>query len=214
MRAYILPLLLVLTLVCHVSLAPKPQPVTLPPPQTSIGKPLMQTLAQRHSTRAFAPKALPAQELSNLLWAAFGINREDAGKRTAPSAMNAQEIDLYVTLPEGTYRYVAKGHVLEPVNAKDLRAATGRQPFAKDAAVNIVYVADFAKLSRASGEDKLLYSGADAGFIAENAYLYCASQGLAVVVRASVDRDALAKELGLRTDQKIIFAQSVGFPAE
>ncbi len=214
MSARMLRFLLLLTVVFGTAAAQKPSPYTLPPPQTAIGTPLMQALADRHSTRAFAPKPLPPQELSNLLWAGFGINREESGKRTAPSAMNAQEIDLYVTTAEGAYRYVAKGHSLEPIAAKDLRAATGTQPFAKDAAVNIVYVADESKLSRASEKDRLLYAGADAGFIAENIYLYCASQGLAVVVRASVDREALAKELGLRPDQRIIFAQSVGYPAE
>ena len=118
------------------------KPIQLPPPQTEIGKPLMQALKLRQTSRAFASKPLPLQELSNLLWAADGINRPDSGKRTAPSAMNWQEVDVYVALPDALYLYEAKTHTLTPVVAKDLREATGAQSFVKDAPVNLVYVAD------------------------------------------------------------------------
>jgi SagB-type dehydrogenase family enzyme len=188
------------------------KPIQLPPPQTEIGKPLMQALKLRQTSRSFESKPLPLQELSNLLWAANGINRPESGKRTAPSAMNWQEVDVYVALPDALYLYEAKTHRLTPVVAKDLREATGAQSFVKDAPVNLVYVADSTKMKRASEEDKTIYSAADAGFIAQNVYLYCASQGLAVVVRGSVDRPALAQAMKLRPEQKIVLAQTVGYP--
>ena len=187
-------------------------PIALPPPQTEIGKPLMQALKLRQTARSFDTKALPMQDLSNLLWAGFGINRAESGKRTAPSAMNWQEIDIYVALPQGLFVYDAKANTLKPVVSKDLREATGRQPFVKDAPVTFVYVADGARIRNASEEDRTLYSAANAGFIAQNVYLYCASQGLAVVVRGMVDRPSLSKEMKLRPEQRILLAQTIGYP--
>jgi len=196
-----------------VSAADEPKPIQLPPPQTDIGKPLMQALKLRKTSRSFDSKPLPLQELSNLLWAADGINRSDSGKRTAPSAMNWQEIDVYVALPDTLYLYDAKANRLTPVVAKDLREATTTgQAFVKDAPVNLVYVADMTRAMRGSEEDKNFYSAADAGFIAQNVYLYCASQGLATVIRGSVDRASLAQAMKLRPDQKILLAQTVGYP--
>jgi SagB-type dehydrogenase family enzyme len=188
------------------------KPIQLPPPQTEIGKPLMQALKLRQTSRSFDSKPLPRQELSNLLWAGDGINRADSGKRTAPSAMNCQEVDIYVALPEALYLYEPKTHSLVPVVAKDLREATGKQDFVKDAPLTLVYVADWARMKSATEADKQLYSGADVGFIAQNVYLYCASQGLAVVVRGSVDRTLLPQSMKLRPDQRIILAQTVGYP--
>ena len=205
--------LLFLLLFCPtLTLGQQLKPLILPAPQTDGGKPLMQALKNRHSTREFSSEKLPMQVLANLLWAAFGINRPDTGKRTAPSAMNWQEVDIYVALPEGLYVYNAKGNKLDPILAEDVRGATGVQPFVKDAAMNLVYVADFAKTGKSSVEDRNFYSGADVGFIAQNVYLFCASEGLAVVVRGSVDRVALAKLMKLRPDQKILLAQTVGYP--
>ena len=186
--------------------------IQLPPSQTEIGKPLMQVLKQRQSSRDFDSKALPLQELSNLLWAADGINRPEPGKRTAPSAMNWQEVDIYVVMKEGAYLYDAQDHRLSLVSMKDLREATGRQAFTKEAPVNLVYVSDRAKMSGASDDDKTMWGAADVGFIAQNVYLYCASQGLAVVVRGMVDREALTSALKLRPEQKIILAQTIGYP--
>jgi SagB-type dehydrogenase family enzyme len=174
----------------------------------------MQTLKLRQSSRNFDSKQLPTQELSNLLWAAYGINRTQSGKRTAPSAMNWQEVDIYITMKEGVYLYDAKSHSLTPVVAKDLREATGRQPFVKEAPINLVYVADEKRMSRASDENKIRWGAADVGFIAQNVYLYCASQGLAVVVRGMVDSETLTRELNLRPEQKIILAQTVGYPKQ
>ena len=188
------------------------KPLILPAPQTDGGKPLMQALKDRHSTRDFSSEKLPAQVLANLLWAAFGINRAGTGKRTAPSAMNWQEIDVYVATAGGLYVYDAKGNKLDPILAEDVRGATGVQSYVRTAPLNLVYVADFAKAGGGSSDDKNLYTAADAGFIAQNVYLFCASEGLAVVVRGGIDRAALSKLMKLRPEQKILLAQSVGYP--
>ncbi|MBI4893923.1 MAG: SagB/ThcOx family dehydrogenase [Acidobacteria bacterium] len=177
----------------------------LPPPVTSGGKPLMEALKARQSGREFSPRKLPEQTLSNLLWAAWGVNRPEKGGRTAPSAMNRQEVDLYAVTAEGAFLYDAKKHALQAVAAGDLRALAGTQGFVKDAPLNLVLVADTAK----SGD--LTYAAISAGAISQNVYLYCASEGLSTVVRASVDRPALEKALRLRPEQKILVAQTVGF---
>ena len=185
------------------------KPIPLPQPQTEGGRPLMQVLRERKTTRDFAPDKLSQQLLSNLLWAAFGVNRED-GKRTAPSAMNWQEMDIYVATGDGLFLYNAERNRLEPVLAQDIRHATGTQPFVATAPLNLVYVADLSKVR--SGPDTELFTAADAGFISQNVYLFCASEKLATVVRGSIDRVALAKAMRLRPQQKIILAQTVGLP--
>jgi nitroreductase len=187
-------------------------PIKLPAPQMDGGKPLMQVLKQRLSAREFSADRVPAQTLANLLWAAWGINRPD-GRRTAPSASNRQEIEIYVTLPEGAFLWDGKANTLNPVAAADLRAATGTQPFPATAPLNLVYVADMAKAGRPTTDpQQMLNIGADAGFIAENVYLFCASEGLATVVRASVPKETLAKALKLSDTQLIVLAQTVGYP--
>lgn len=185
--------------------------IVFPAPDTAGGKPLMQALANRQSTREFSGEKLPIATLSNLLWAAWGINRPDSGKRTAPSASNREEIDIYVATADGMYVYEAKQHRLEPVLSADLRAQTGTQSYVGTAPVNLVYVADFAKMGSESQEEKIFYSACDTGFIAQNVYLFSASEGLATVVRGSVDRAALAKAMHLRPDQHITLAQTVGY---
>ena len=189
-----------------------PAPIELPAPHTSGGKPLMQALNERRTARAFRPDALPRQTLSNLLWAAFGVNRPASGGRTAPSAHDAQDIDVYVVLPTATYLYQAKENTLAPVRAGDLRALTGRQDFVRDAPVSLVYVADFSRFPRDSEQAKIFYSAADAGHISQNVYLFAASEGLAAMVRADIDKPALARALGLQPDQHVVLAQSVGYP--
>jgi nitroreductase len=187
-------------------------PVALPDPVMDGGKPLMQVLKARKSAREFAPDALPAQVLSNLLWAAWGVNRPD-GRRTAPSASNRQEVEIYVVRADGAFLWDAGSNTLKPVAATDLRATTGSQPFVAMAAVNLVYVADVTKLSRPSTDpQQMLNIGADVGAIAQNVYLFCASEGLATVVRASLPKEALAKALRLRDTQLIVLAQTVGYP--
>lgn len=195
------------------ALAQETGTIDLPPPDTAGGVPLMQALKARHSTREFARKPLPLKVLSNLLWAADGVNRPDTGARTAPSAHDWREIDVYVTMADGAYRYDAPTHTLVPVAAGDIRPLAGVQDFVANAPVNLVYVADLERMSGAGAEDKAFYSAADAGFVAENVYLYCASAGLAVVVRGLIDREALGAALGLGHHQRIILAQSVGYPA-
>ena len=203
-------LALILTLAPAGLLAQNLRPLQLPPPQTDIGRPLMQALKDRSSTRAFGPQKLSPQTLSNLLWAAFGVNRTASGKRTAPSAMNWQETTIYLALPDGVYTYNAAQNALDPVSSDDVRAQTGTQGYVKEAAVDLVYVAALARTGRASAE-RDLFVGADAGVIAQNVYLFCASEGLATVVRGSIDRPALAKVLHLRAEQRITLAQSVGY---
>jgi len=187
--------------------------IKLPPPETTGGKPLMMVLKERRTSRAFSSKPLPPQVLSNLLWAAFGINRPD-GHRTAPSAMNWQETDIYVALPGAVYVYDAGKNLLREVVPGDQRKYTGTQDFVATAPVDLVYVADLAKTgNRANAEAQALFVDADTGFIAENVYLFCASEGLAVVVRGSINREELAKVLKLRPDQRITLSQTVGYPA-
>jgi len=186
------------------------KPIQLPTPQTEGGRPLMQVLKDRHTTREFSSKQLSPQLISNLLWAAFGVNRPD-GRRTAPSAMNWQEMQLYVALADGVFVYSARENRLEPVLAKDVRAATGTQDFVASAPINLVYVVDLGRTGRSDSKTDM-FTAADAGFIAENVYLFCASEGLATVVRGSIDRDALAKVMKLGSNQRIVLAQSVGYP--
>ncbi len=188
------------------------KPIELPKPDTTGGKPLMQVLKNRHSSREFSADTLSLSVLSNLLWAACGINRAEEGKRTAPSAVNWQEVDVYVATAQGLYRYEPKQHILQPILTQDIREKTGSQPFVKEVPVNLIYVADYAKITRASDTARDFYSAADAAFIAENVYLFCASEGLATVVRGSVDRTALAEVMKLRPEQRVILAQSIGYP--
>jgi nitroreductase len=174
----------------------------------------MQALGLRAPSRAFAPDPIPAQTLSNLLWAAWGINRPADGKRTAPSARNWQEIDLMVVRADGTFLYDAAANRLLPVAAGDHRALAGVQPFVRDAPLTLLMVADISRMKGAAKDpDQRQWIWADAGFISQNIYLFCASEGLATGVRALVDRTALAKALGLKERQIILLAQSVGRPA-
>lgn len=207
---------------CFVSsvTADELSPIKLLPPDMKAGKSLMQSLQERKTARSFSTKKLPIQELSNLLWAACGINRLESGKRTAPSASNRQEIDVYVAMEEGLYLYNAKAHVLEPVLKNDLRKNTtvilqpSRNSVA-EAALQLIYVADYSRMAfYANDGDKKFYSAADTGFIAQNVYLYCAGGGLAAVVRGMVDKDGLTRDMKLRADQKITLVQAVGYPAE
>jgi SagB-type dehydrogenase family enzyme len=186
--------------------------IALPAPRTSGGKPLMQALKERRSSREFSGEPLAPELLSGLLWAAFGVNRPETRGRTAPSAHDWEEIDVYAATADGLYVYDSGAHALREVLARDVRAATGTQDYVAQAPVDLVYVADLSRMAQATAEDKARYSGPDAGFIAQNVYLFCASEGLATVVRGLVDRPALARLMGLAPDQQIILAQSVGYP--
>jgi nitroreductase len=184
----------------------------LPPPRTTGGTPLLTALSQRQTTREFKTNSLDPQCLSDLLWAAFGVNRPATGGRTAPSAMNAQEIDLYLAAATGLFRFDPKAHQLDRVVADDLRPLTSGQEFARAAPVTLVFVADLARLPKARPEQREFYAGIDTGYISQNVYLFCASAGLGTVVH-DLDRAPLAKAARLGPDQRIILAQAVGFPA-
>jgi len=185
--------------------------IKLPAPDKSGGIPLMRALAKRRSSRAFARKPLPLPILSSLLWAAFGVNRRGGG-RTAPSAIDAQEIDVYVALPDGAYLYDAKAHALRLVAASDLRRVTGYQDFVDEAPLDLVYVADHRRMRLVPVAQRESYASAAAGAIAQNVYLYSASAGLATVIRAWIDRNAIADALGLGHDQHVVLSQTVGYP--
>jgi nitroreductase len=206
------PVFLLAPFVAAISLAAD-LPPALDLPRAKLDSPatLVSALKSRKSSREFSPAALSSQALSDLLWAADGVSRDD-GRRTAPSAKNWQEIDVYAVVRGGAYLYDAKTHTLRGVAPGDLRAATGVQDFAATAPLNLVYVADLSRMTGASPGDRDFYAAADAAFVSENVYLWCAGTGLATVVRGSVDRAALAKALALRPDQKILFAQTVGLP--
>jgi SagB-type dehydrogenase family enzyme len=188
--------------------------IELPKPNMKGGMPLMEALSARATHREYDTRDLPMQVLSDLLWAGFGINRPESGKRTAPSAMNRQETDIYVALKSGLYVYDAKDNVLKPVLAEDIREATGMQPFVKSAPVNLIFVADFARMGDSSDENKKIYSAADVGFISQNIYLFCASEGLATVVRGWFDREKLSEVMKLRPEQRIVLTQTVGYPKQ
>ena len=185
--------------------------IKLPAPDRNGGLPLMQALARRRSSREFARKPLPLPVLSSLLWAAFGVNRRGGG-RTAPSALDAQEIDVYVALPDGAYRYDAKAHSLRLVAASDLRRVTGYQDFVDLAPLDLVYVADHRRMRMVPVAQRESYASAAAGAIAQNVYLYAASAGLVTVIRAWIDRSAIADALGLEHDQQVLLSQTVGYP--
>jgi hypothetical protein len=199
----------------YLSSAQEEQVIKLPPPQMDGGMPLMKALSLRKSTRGnFGPDTkLSMQVLSNLLWAADGVNRPN-DYRTAPSAVNWKNIDIYVTTEDGLFLYDAPKNILKVLGKEDVRAVAGQQPFVKTAPLNLIYVADFAKATFPGSDGKPaptaeIWSYAGVGFIAQNVYLFCASENLACIVRAMADGEAIAKTLKLRPDQKFLLAQTV-----
>ncbi len=199
------------------------RPIMLPKPEKDGGKSVLAALQARKTIRKISAKKLPLQVLSNLLWAAFGVNREAAtfGKagRTAASASNSQEIDLYIAMPEGVYIYEAVPHRLNPVVSGDFRTRAGRRG-AAIAPVNIFYVVDRTRYDlgerqpdRSIGEPEVQksYYYTDTGLIAQNVYLFAASQGLAAWFH-NCDKENTFKEFKLRPEQSVLFAQSVGYP--
>ena len=186
--------------------------IQLPEPKLSESKSLAQALKDRKTSRAYAHDNLSEQTLSNLLWAAFGINRPDSGRRTAPSAKNWQEIEIYVATTTGMYLYDPKGNALVQIVPGDVRSLTYTQTPFKDAPVNLVYVADLEKMGAGEEGSQLVLAGMDTGFVAQNVYLYCASAGLDTGFRVSMDKAKLAQALHLKPTQRIMAAQSVGLP--
>ncbi|MDD2716775.1 MAG: SagB/ThcOx family dehydrogenase [Candidatus Wallbacteria bacterium] len=187
-------------------------PIKLNQPRLNHGKLLMEALSARHTERSFATTEITIEVLSDLCWAAFGINRAD-GKRTAPSAMNKQEIDIYAAMASGLYLYDPKNNQLTPVLSQDLRPLAGKQPFVASVPLCLIYVADTARMGKDSAANDF-YSAADTGFISQNVYLYCASEGLVTVVMGMVDKEKLASAMKLRPEQKIILSQAVGWPGK
>lgn len=185
--------------------------IALPPPEKRGGLSLMEALAARRSSRSFAREPLPLSLLSGLLWAAYGVNRDDGG-RTAPSALNGQEIDVFVAFPTGVYRYAAAAQELQLVTASDLRRVTAYQDFLDEAPLDLVYVADHARMHRVPAGQREAYAYASAGAIAQNVYLFSASHGLSTVLRAWSDREAIAYALGLSHDHQVLLTQTVGYP--
>lgn len=182
--------------------------IALPP--HDVANDVMQALSNRKSTRTISGEPLDLQNMSNLLWAAWGINRED-GKRTAPSARNWQEIDLYVITAAGVYLYDAPTHQLQLVLGEDIRSIAGKQPFPKKAGQTLVYVANYDRITGVDNHaEKRRYASLDLGFIAQNVYLYCASEGLATTIIGMVDGPAIAKKLGLSDTQEVLCCQPFG----
>ncbi len=186
--------------------------IQLPEPNLNGSKSLAQALKDRKTTRAYAVENLSEQTLSNLLWAAFGINRPDSGRRTAPSSRNWQEIEVYVANTAGIYLYDARGNAMVPIVSGDFRSLTYTQAPFKDAPIHLVYIADLDKMGDGEEGSKMLLAAMDTGFVAENVYLYCASEGLNTGFRVSIDKANLAQALHLRPNQKIMAAQSIGLP--
>ena len=179
-------------------------------PSLTGGMPLIAALLNRQSLREFAPEPLPEQVLSDLLWAAAGVNRHDVGGCTTPSAMNSQEVQLYVAMPQGLFLYEPVPHQLRLVVATDVRRVTGSQDFVDTAPLDLVFVADHARMNLVPAAQREAYAFATAGAMAQNVYLYCASEGLATVIRAWFDRDALARAMGLQADHQLLLSQTVG----
>ncbi|MGZ3273337.1 MAG: nitroreductase family protein [Caulobacteraceae bacterium] len=186
--------------------------IALPSPSRSGGMPLMTALKARRSTRQFASRPLPPQVLSNLLWAAFGVNRP-SGDRTAPYWRHIMVIDLYLAMADGVWLYDPAANTLHPHLDADIRAKTGVQDFVAQAPLNLIYVAHGERMTDVNSEDRRLYASVDSGFIGQNVYLFCASEGLATVFRGALDHAALTSALRLPKDQFVTFAQTVGYPA-
>ncbi|MDR2408207.1 MAG: SagB/ThcOx family dehydrogenase [Bacteroidales bacterium] len=183
----------------------------LEPVERGGGRPFMEVLNERQTTRQFSERELEPRILSGLLWAANGINREAEGKRTAPSARDAREIDVYILTPHGIYLYLPEGHQVRLVRPGDHRKeALARAEFALHAPIVLVYVANSKKLENFDAASREFYAAVDCGFVSQNVYLYCASENLATVVLGGINKEMLAKVLGL-TNDKVLLAQPVGY---
>jgi nitroreductase len=185
--------------------------IELPPAQRDEPATLMQALGLRRSTREFRADALPRQVLANLLWAADGVNRQGGG-RTAPSALGANEIVVVAALREGAYAYDPVAHTLNLMAAADIRRVTGYQDFVDQAPLDLVYVVDHARMGHVPAQHRGDFASVAAGAISQNVSLYCSANGLATVLRAWIDREAIARALGLTMSQHVLLSQTVGLP--
>ena len=186
-------------------------PRALPPPRKDIGRALMSALAARHSTREYSVRTLPEQVLSELLWAAYGVNRP-SGDRTAPYWRHIMVVDVYAATADGVWLYDPQRHALQPYLGGDIRALTGQQDFVATAPLNLIYVVHGERMTDVTAEERRLYGSVDAAFAGQNVYLYCASEGLATVFRGAVDTVKLGEALRLPVGQFVAFAQTVGYP--
>ncbi len=198
MKKILCPLLLAMSLLSPLGA----EDIPLPKAVTTGGMSLNDALSRRKSTRDFSPRELTLQQISNLCWAANGINRPDGG-HTAPTALNAREISLYILLKSGAYLYDAEAQTLRQISTEDLRPLTR----SKNAPVEILLVSDLTKQGRT-------YSETDAGFVSQNIYLHCAASGLGTVVRSALDNALLQKKLNLPDSRSILYAQSAGYPQQ
>jgi nitroreductase len=196
-----------------VAAAQEAKAVELLPPRGQGGKPLIEALRLRRSIRQYAPRPRPPQLLSDLLWAALGINRLASGDRTAPYWRHIMVIDIYAAMADGVWLYDTKAHWLLPYLHSDIRTETGTQDFVGSAPLNLVYVAHGERMGDIPSQDRRLYASVDTGFIGQNVYLFCASEGLVTVFRAALDYERLARTIGLPAGQFVTFAQTVGYPA-
>ncbi len=194
-----------------IARAGQAEPLELPPPRSEGGLPLTAALKLRRSTREYSNRPLGAQTLSDLLWAAFGINRP-SGDRTAPYWRHVMVIDIFAAMANGVWLYEPEAHRLLPHIPDDIRAQTGLQDFVGTAPLNLVYVAHGERMTDVSPEDRRLYASVDTGFIGQNVYLFCASEGLATVFRGAVDYPKLVRAMRLPDQQFVTFAQTVGYP--
>ncbi len=191
--------------------AEEPKLIALPPPRSKGGKPLIEALALRRSTREYSDRPLPQQVLSDLLWAAFGVNRP-SGDRTAPYWRHIMVIDVYAATADGVWLYEPKRHALLPHLRADIRAQTGLQDFVGTAPLNLIYVAHGERMQDISPQERRLYASVDTGFVGQNVYLFCASEGLGTVFRGALDYEKLDRTMQLSTDQFVTFAQTIGYP--
>ena len=204
--------LLLACLVFSVAAFAADKVIRLPKPNLNRNSEVMEAFANRHSTREYAAKALTLTDLSDLLWAANGINRPEEGKRTAPSAMNKQDVDVYVVLPEGTYLYDAKAHQLNLVAEGDHRGAVaGGQAFVKSAPVSLLLVSDLSRLGDAKNTHTQLMGAVDAGIVSQNISIFCSAAKLATVPRASMDTAKLKSVLKLTDTQLPLMNHPVGY---
>ena len=204
---------IVVFLCCTFCSAQVIETIPLPPAQKTGGIPLMEAFQLRKSQRTFSSKELTSQQLSNLMWAAYGINRPD-GLRTVPAAKNWYEYDIYVLKSDGWFLYEVSKHALLKMGNEDLRIYGGTQDFVKSAPVILVYVADFGRMNDTTDELRKFFSAVDVGYISQNVYLWCASEGLATIILGQVDKMKVREVLKLRPNQQVILSQPVAYPGQ
>lgn len=197
LKSFVLSTILLMTS-CNITA----QDIQLPEPTRNGGMPLMEAVNNRQSSREFTDATLTHQQLSDMLWIACGYNRPD--KRTVATALNRQEMSAYVITPEAVYRYEPKENKLIHINSGDHRSVSAMQDYAKEAPLNVALVADLAK------QDKDIFAGMTVGAMSNNIYLWCASEGLKTVVRASFDQEGLKKALKLNDKETVLLVQTVG----